>query len=47
MPILPLIAIASIVLLLMHFDRLIYLAGGVALVFTALAYFTRRWLRRR
>jgi amino acid transporter len=47
MPILPLIAIASIVLLLVHFDRLIYLAGGVALVLTALVFLLRCWLRRR
>ena len=45
MPVLPLAAIASIVLLLIHFDWKIYAAGGVAVVLTAIAYFVRQSLR--
>jgi amino acid transporter len=47
MPVLPLAAIASIVLLLVHFDWQIYAAGGLALVLTAIAYAARQWLRAR
>jgi APA family basic amino acid/polyamine antiporter len=47
MPILPLLAIAAIVLLLMHFDWQIYIAGAVALMLTGLAYAARKWMRRR
>jgi APA family basic amino acid/polyamine antiporter len=46
MPVLPLLAIASIVVLLVHFDWQIYLAGGIALGLTALAYLARQWARR-
>ncbi|HEY4775028.1 MAG TPA: amino acid permease [Xanthobacteraceae bacterium] len=42
LPLLPLLAIGGIGLLLMHFERAIYLAGAVALVLTALAYVVRR-----
>lgn len=45
MPVLPLAAIASIVLLLIHFDWPIYVAGGVALVLSAIAYLVRWWVR--
>ena len=44
MPLLPLGAIASICLLLINFDCEIYVAGSGALVFSGLAYLTRkRW----
>jgi amino acid transporter len=46
MPVLPLLALASIVFLLVHFDWQIYLAGAVALVLTAIAFLARRWARR-
>lgn len=45
MPVLPLAAIASIVLLLIHFDWQIYVAGGVALVLSTIAFFVRWWVR--
>jgi amino acid transporter len=45
MPVLPLAAIASIVLLLIHFEWQIYVAGGVALVLSTLAFFVRWWVR--
>jgi basic amino acid/polyamine antiporter, APA family len=45
MPVLPVAAIASIVLLLIHFDWQIYVAGGIALVLTAIAFFVRCWVR--
>ena len=45
MPILPLAAIASIVLLMMHFDWQIYLGGAVVLVLATIAYLARRWTR--
>lgn len=47
MPVLPLLAIASILVLLVHFDWQIYLAGGIALVLTALAFLARQWARAR
>jgi APA family basic amino acid/polyamine antiporter len=47
MPIIPLIAIASIVLLLIHFEWQIYLAGGIALVLSVIAYGARQWARAR
>ncbi len=46
MPLLPLAAIASILLLLVHFEWQIYAAGGVALALSALAFFVRYWFRR-
>ena len=45
MPVLPLAAIVSIVLLLIHFDWQIYAAGGIALVLSAIAFFVRWWVR--
>jgi basic amino acid/polyamine antiporter, APA family len=45
MPVLPLAAVVSIVLLLIHFDWQIYAAGGVAVVLSAIAYFVRGWVR--
>ena len=47
MPIIPLLAIVSIVVLLLHFDWQIYVAGAAALVLTAIAYAVRQWARRR
>jgi len=47
MPVLPLLAIAAIVVLLVHFDWQIYLAGGIALLLTAIAFLARQWLRAR
>jgi amino acid transporter len=46
-PLLPLLAIAAILLLLVHFDRQVYAAGVVALALTALAFLARQWARRR
>jgi len=46
LPVLPVLAIASIVLLLIHFEWRIYAAGGLALVVSALAFGTRQWFRR-
>jgi amino acid transporter len=45
LPILPLLAIASIALLMTFFDWQIYLAGVVALAVTAIGYGLRQWLR--
>jgi amino acid transporter len=47
MPVVPLLAIASILILLVHFDRLIYLAGAVAISLSALAFLGRKWLQGR
>jgi amino acid transporter len=47
MPILPLAAIVSILVLLVHFDWQIYLAGGIALGLTALAFLVRQLARAR
>lgn len=47
MPLLPLLAIGSIAILLVHFDWQIYVAGGIALVLSAIAYSARRWARAR
>jgi amino acid transporter len=48
MPILPVVAIASIVLLLINFEWQIYVAGAVALALTAVAFLTRHvWRSRR
>jgi amino acid transporter len=46
LPVLPLIAIASIIGLLVHFDWRIYIAGCIALIASALAFAARQWLRR-
>jgi amino acid transporter len=47
LPVLPVLAIASIVLLLIHFEWQIYAAGGVALAASALAFGIRQWFRRK
>jgi APA family basic amino acid/polyamine antiporter len=46
LPMLPLAAIVSIALLLVHFEWRIYAAGGVALALSAAAFAARRGLRR-
>jgi basic amino acid/polyamine antiporter, APA family len=46
MPVLPLAAIASILVLLVHFEWQIYAAGGIALALSALAFVVRHWFRR-
>ena len=46
MPVLPVLAIASIVMLLIHFEWQIYAAGGIALAMTAVAFGVREWSRR-
>src|SRR5688572_16047390 len=43
MPILPVVAIAAILLLLVHFDPIIYAAGAVAVVLSAAAFAARRF----
>lgn len=45
LPVLPMLAIASIVLLLAYFDWRIYFAGGIAIVLSFSAYVIRRNLR--
>lgn len=47
LPVLPVLALASIVLLLVHFEWKIYLAGAGALALSAVAYAVRQWSRRR
>ena len=47
LPVLPVLAIASIFLLLAHFDWRIYFAGGIALFASGAAYLARNALRRR
>jgi APA family basic amino acid/polyamine antiporter len=46
MPVLPVLAIASIIALLIHFEWQIYAAGGIAVVASALAFGIREWSRR-
>jgi APA family basic amino acid/polyamine antiporter len=46
MPVLPVLAIVSIVALLIHFEWQIYAAGGIAVVASALAFGVREWSRR-
>jgi amino acid transporter len=46
LPILPLAAIVSIIVLLIHFEWAIYVAGLLALALTALAFLARQYLRR-
>ncbi len=46
LPVIPLAAIVSIMVLLVYFEWRIYAAGGVALALSTLAFFTRRWVRR-
>jgi len=45
MPLLPLAAIAAIMLLLVHFDWEIYWAGGIATALAAGGFLLRRGLR--
>jgi amino acid transporter len=47
LPVLPVMAIASIMLLLVHFEWQIYAAGIVALAASALAFGVRQWSRRQ
>jgi amino acid transporter len=47
MPVLPLLAIGGIVLLLVHFEWQIYVAGAVALALSAAAFGARQWTRAR
>jgi hypothetical protein len=44
LPILPLLAIGALYLLLVHFEKEIYLAGAVALVLAIVALGLRRFL---
>lgn len=46
LPVLPVLAIATIGVLLVHFDWQIYLSGGVALAGTLVAFAVREWSRR-
>ena len=46
LPVLPVLALASIVLLLGHFEWRIYIAGAIALALSALVYAARQWSRR-
>jgi amino acid transporter len=46
LPVLPLAAIVSIIVLLVHFEWRIFAAGGVALVLSAAAFAARRGLRQ-
>ena len=47
LPVLPVLAIASILLLLAHFDWRIYFAGGIAIVASGAAYLARYVSRKR
>jgi amino acid transporter len=47
MPILPLLALAAILLLLGHFEWPIYLAGALAFGLVAVAFAARHWAKRR
>lgn len=47
LPVLPVIAIASIALLLTYFDWQIYVAGAIALALSALTFFARQWFRAK
>ena len=47
LPVLPVLAIASIVLLLLHFEWQIYAAGSIALAASGLAFGVRQWFRRK
>jgi APA family basic amino acid/polyamine antiporter len=46
LPILPVLAIVSIAVLLIHFEWQIYAAGSIALAASALAFGIRKWSRR-
>lgn len=45
-PILPVAAIASILLLLGYFEWAVYLGGGIAIALSAIAFGARKWWRR-
>jgi len=45
LPVLPVLAIASIVFLLAHFEWKIYVAGAIALAASAIAFAARQWSR--
>jgi amino acid transporter len=47
LPLPPLLALASILVLLVQFDWQVYLAGAVALALTAVAFIARHWTKRR
>jgi hypothetical protein len=46
MPLLPLAAIASILLLIVHFEYTIYIGGAVAVALSAVAFALRPWWMR-
>ena len=47
LPVLPILAIATIVLLLIHFEWQIYAAGGIALAVSAMSFGVRQWWRQK
>ena len=47
LPLLPILAIAAIVLLLIHFEWQIYAAGGIALAASAMSFGVRQWFRKK
>jgi amino acid transporter len=47
LPILPVLAITSIIMLLTHFEWQIYAAGGIAIAASALVFCVRQWFRKR
>jgi amino acid transporter len=47
LPVLPVLAIASILVLLVHFEWRIYVAGAIALALSGLAFAVRQWRRGR
>jgi APA family basic amino acid/polyamine antiporter len=47
LPVLPILAIATIVLLLIHFEWQIYAAGGIALAVSAMSFGVRQWSRQK
>ena len=47
LPVLPILAIAAIVLLLIHFEWQIYAAGGIALAASAMSFGVRQWFRQK
>jgi hypothetical protein len=47
LPVLPVLAIASILVLLVHFEWRIYIAGALALAASGLAFAVRQWHRGR
>jgi APA family basic amino acid/polyamine antiporter len=45
LPVLPVLGIAALGLLLVHFERVVYVAGLVAMVLAAAAFLVRKWRR--